>query len=212
MKTLLINPLYVTALLLLALFFTNTSLAALVSGPDIIMAPSSVIDDSPGAENTNQQAFNERQHVILPNDISVDGGIISSGTLINSHMIFLNTPSITQVSTLNIEWAFDGKILGVMSDVSGVLESNSNSVLGAIGTTYPGSLGGRGLEGNDIYSVFDNTITISMIVSEPGDWVRVVTAVPIPAALWLFMSGLVSISCFRKIKSPNRPTSVFYVN
>ena len=40
-------------------------MARLISGPDIISAPASVIDDAPGAENSNQQAFDEKQDVLL---------------------------------------------------------------------------------------------------------------------------------------------------
>ncbi len=34
------------------------------------------------------------------------------------------------------------------------------------------------MEGGDSYSVAGNQITVNMIVSQPGDWIRVVTAVP----------------------------------
>lgn len=152
--------------------------AALTGGPDIILAPASVEDDAPGAENTNQQAFNEQQGVLLAAAVDVDGGSIPAGTWVNSHMIFLNTAS-GSASDLDKVWTFDGPVLGVMSDRGGALEAASSSILGASGTTYPGAFGLRGLEGNgnDGYVVAGSQITVSMNVAEPGDWIRVVTAV-----------------------------------
>lgn len=98
------------------------------------------------------------------------------------------------------EFTFDGAILGVMSDFDGSLEVMSSSFLGAPGTTYPDDpFNARGLEGNpfdnmddDHYSFAANTISLGMRVTEPGDWIRVVTAstVPIPAALPLLGTGL----------------------
>jgi hypothetical protein len=192
----------VTALLAFGLY-TTQSYALLIGGPDIIAAPASVIDDAPGAENTHQQAFNERQDVLLMADLGVDGGVISSGTVVNSHMIFLNTPVGTgTTSDLGIEWLFDGDILGVMSNSSGSLEAASNSFLGAAGTVYPGAFAARGMEGGDSYIVLGNMITVNMIVSEPGDWIRVVTAsavdVPEPSTLALFGLGLLGFGFKRK--------------
>jgi hypothetical protein len=46
---------------------------------------------------------------------------------------------------------------------------------------------------NDWYNILaPSTIALGMMVTEPGDWIRVVTlsAVPIPAALPLFGTGL----------------------
>lgn len=168
--------------------------ARLLSGPDIIAAPLSVQDDHPGAENDHQQAFNERQSVLLSSDLQVDGGsIIPAGTTVNSHMIFLNSEGRTRVSDLDVRWSFDGPILGVLSDINGNLEAASNAILGGTKTFYPGAFPNRGLETNDGYSVSGSFITVSMTVTEPGDWIRVVSAVPVPAAVWLFGSALVGL-------------------
>jgi hypothetical protein len=148
--------------------------AALVNGPDIIAAPDSVIDDPPGATNTHQQAFDERQGVLLVADLDVDGGTIPAGTYVNSHMIFLNTEVGSASDTQT--WTFDGVILGVMSDQWGTLEIASTPLLGAPGTDYPAvAFNARGMEGSDSYSVSGNQITVNMWVSEPGDWIRVIT-------------------------------------
>jgi len=155
--------------------------ALVIAGPDIIAPPSSVINNPPGAVNDHQQAFNERQGVLLAAPLAVDGGVIAAGTVVSSHMIFLNI--LGQGPVLDEEtWTFDGIILGVMSDRGGTLEAASSPLLGALGTIYPSAFPNRGLERrNDSYTVAGNMITLSDRVTQPGDWIRVITqATPVP--------------------------------
>ena len=159
--------------------------AALVSGPDIIPAPASIVDDPPGATNVHEQAFDEAQCVDLPRDVAVDGGgVLLAGTVVSSHMIFLNTDGPGLAEDFCQLWAFDGFVLGVMSNSNGSLEVASSDILGAAGTVYPlAPFVARGMEGNnpdcqlagDGYTVAGNTIEVTMRVTEPGDWIRVVT-------------------------------------
>jgi hypothetical protein len=155
------------------------SRAALIAGQDIIPAPPSVIEDHPGAVNTHQQAFNERLGVRLLEPLAVDGGIIPAGTVVDSHMIFLNTEGPTEVIDWGVVWTFDGPVIGVMSDAEGTLEAASSAILGAPGTTYPEAFHHRGLEPGDSYTVIGTEITVNMRVTEPGDWIRVVTLSPL---------------------------------
>ena len=173
------------AMLASILVLVGPAQAMLTSGPDIIGAPASVFDDNPGTENSNQQAFNEQQDVLLAADLAVDGGFIAAGTRVDSHMIFLNTPG-TQNASDTATWTFSGPVLGVMSDIGGTFEAGSNALLGAPGTAYPGAFGNRGLESNDWYTVSGNQITAFMQVTEPGDWIRVAThSIPAPGAVVL---------------------------
>ncbi len=173
--------------------------AVLTAGPDIIGAPVSVIDDSPGAENFGQQAFNERQGVLLPANLAVDGGFVPAGTVVDSHLIFLNTPAGTPIVSDTQTWTFDGPIVGVMSDLGGTLEASSNALLGAPGTTYPGAFANRGLENDDWYTVSGNSITLRMGVTEPGDWVRVTTqTIPAPGAIVLGALGTGAVGYLRR--------------
>ena len=187
-----------TVVILLLSVLTINSNAALISGQDIIAAPQFAIDDNPGAENYHMQAFDEAQDVILTRDIEVDDGFLTAGTAVSSHMIFLNTPGTTAGTDFDVVWEFDGEILGVMSDRYGLLEEASTDLLGAAGTIYPGSFNARGMENTqDVYDILTpNQISVSMYVTEPGDWIRVVTtstAVPEPSALGLLFLGLFSL-------------------
>ncbi len=183
-----------------ALVSVGDSLSSAGVAGAIIGAPDQVLDSM--KTNLGQEGFNELQNYVTLAAISTDAGSIASGTRVDSHMIFLNSPggNITHTGVL---WTFSGAILGIMSDKPGALEVASTPQLGNPGTTYPGAtFNARGLEPNDSYSLslgglgVTNSITVDMLVAQPGDWIRVVTAasaVPVPAAVWLFGTALIGL-------------------
>ena len=75
------------------------------------------------------------------------------------------------------EWVFSGPVLGVMSDMDGLLEAASTETLGARTTAYPsGAFFLRGFEENDSYDGIGTTrLRVRMSVWQPGDWIRVIT-------------------------------------
>lgn len=152
--------------------------------PALIPGPPHILDNL--VVNSGMQGFNEAQGVTTSFDYFTDSGAIPAGTLVNSHMIFLNTPGLQSIAHHGVEWTFDGPIIGVMSDSRGNLEADSSVELGLPETNYTlvfiGSgraapFDGRGLEEPDTYSIDGNSLTVSLNASRPGDWMRVVTAV-----------------------------------
>jgi hypothetical protein len=147
-----------------------------ITGGVVIGPPGSVV---PGATTgLAQQGFDELLGVALGVNVSVDpfggGAMIPAGTFVNSHMIFLDTGGAAVGGVQ--AWCFCGRVLAVMSDVGGNLESLSNGALGAPGTTYPAAAAFRGLEPGDGYAIAGKTLLVNMNVTTPGDWIRVVTA------------------------------------
>jgi len=173
----------------------------------IIGAPANALDAM--KTNEGQEGFNERQNYVLLAAIDTDAGSIASGIRVDSHMIFLNKYDGDNISHNNVLWTFSGAILGVMSDRNGIKEEASTDVLGNPGTNYPaGGFSARGMEGADSYSILaglgiGNQLSVNMVVAQPGDWIRVVTAsaVPVPAAVWLFGTALVGLIGFGKRKA-----------
>lgn len=175
--------------------WSSPSPALMVEGPWVIAAPDSVLnsdllDSPPGATNDRQQGFPERQGVVLMSALAVDGGTIPAGTVVDSHMIFLNTSDGSPTTTdLNRTWTFSGPVLGVMSDKEGALEVASSPFLGAPGTTYPAEpFAARGLDlppgspdrgaggvVSEGYTADGHSIVVGMTVVQPGDWIRVIT-------------------------------------
>jgi len=176
----------------------NTStLGAQAEILDPSASPFSVLNGD--VENRGQQGFDEQQNVLLGSALDVDGGTISAGTSVASHMIFFNqsSNSTSLQSHERVLWTFSHQILGVMSDRNGVLEGKSTGILGNSNVTYPSTTPGdpifsaRGMEGDDTYSIIDPyTLSVSMYLTQPGDWIRVVTAVPLPPALPLYGAGV----------------------
>ena len=141
----------------------------------IIAAPALIADSSRagGAAGFGQQAFNERQHVRLERDLDLDPAgagpeDVPAGTVVNSHMIFLNVPDGAYGASELVTWTFGGRILGVMSDYFGQLEAASTALVGAPNTRYQAPFPARGMEGEDEYAFKGNQISVFMLVQQPG--------------------------------------------
>ena len=200
------------ALLALALFVSQANGTIMsVSGPNstgagsaggtapaIIAAPSDALDDF--VVNTGMEGFDEAQDVTTSVAYTMDSGVLAAGSFVDSHMIFLNSEGNPRIDHIRVVWTFANPILGVMSNRNGSFEAASTGELGNPLTNYTVGAAGqippfaaRGLESNngtgwttgDGYAILDPfTLRVSMAVTEPGDWIRVVTAaVPEPGSI-----------------------------
>lgn len=148
--------------------------------PEIIMAPGDTRNNA--TPFSRQVGFNENQGVLLTSTVAVDGGgSLAAGLIVNSHMIYLERlrgqGQPASVVHTGVEWTFDGPILGVLSSINGGREAASRAQLGLEDTRYA-AFPNRGMEANDNYTISGDTLTVNMRVTEPGDWIRVVTLAP----------------------------------
>lgn len=196
-----------------AAFITST-------GPVDFIAPPPSVEHQILESDTQIHVFNEQSGVTLTSDLLVNGSqagqftpiTLSSGTTVNSHMVHVDPETFDPENNnviSNATITFDTAILGLIW-ISADLDT-SDSLFGATGVLYPTGTSFRGagnaVPGSDIFFVdpFDNTrLIIDTIVTGFGtgdgamDQVRVLTAVPVPAALWLFLSGITGLITISK--------------
>ena len=185
--------------------------AALTQGGTFIKLSVPFTDSDPDntvGKNTfqtpNLYGFDEGQNIDITVDLNVnilaDGlgggggaGIVSMGSTVASHYIFFDPNGQTrQEGTVT----FDSNIFGIITSTANLAASD---ILINTGVTYlnPGQ---RGLESGDHVTITGlNTIAVDWSAGSPGDYIRVLTdfspgaVVPVPAAVWLFGSGLIGL-------------------
>ena len=169
--------------------------------------------------DTNFYVF-EESTLTLGSDLSVDwlasdggtldsgnGGLITAGTRVTSY--FVHFEPATQASEVSGTLTFPQKILAVIFTAGNL--ADSDPVLGASGTEYPTGQTGRKYESwdqehsylvsNTDDSLFIHTKTWFNPSQHLMDQARVITApVPVPAALWLFGSGVLAVLGFSRRK------------
>ena len=203
-------------ILLSALLLSAQAQAALVGvlNQGEIVAPLTVQEDSVLSHNGIdylQFGFNETQGVVLNRTIDVRGGTIAKGTRVDSHLIFLNSKGKEDV-TRTATWEFSGEIIGVMTDSLGKDMAATNDLF-QYGTYFQEVtthdpiasqqwFNALGLEGVDYANIVGggNFLRVNMRVTEPGDWIRVLTVseVPVPAALFMFAPALLGFLGLRR--------------
>jgi len=149
--------------------------AVLLDNQDVILAPTSVEMNPQGATNNGQQAFTESLGVTVTKEIRCGDTLLEVGAVVDSHMIFYNTPGDGETTDANKVWSFGSDIICVMSDSRGTDEALSSYLFKSPTTIYPGPSTGRGMESGDSYEINGSTLTVTMVDEDPGDWIRVIT-------------------------------------
>lgn len=187
-----------------------TTVTVTGSAVELSPVPLNVTNGAPG-DNNNILWFQEASNVLVTADQAGLGGTsISTGQRVDSYMIFLNrADSSNTLLNATATFEFSTQVLGIFGNE----RTSSGNDLDA--TDYLASMtiytdfNSRGIENNNDGSLvaplraggapndeitFDGAskVELTFYVTQPGDWVRVVTvtAVPLPAALPLMLVGL----------------------
>ncbi len=190
-----------------------------VSGQGDILDPlltptgalSNFFDDT--GDNVKIHAWNERQYATLTDDIRVDittpgtyrkvfvseNAWLTKGTVVSSHLIILDP---LHYASAEATFTFAQKIIGIIVE-SDLPQSKGGDrflqtdYLGNPLTIYPTShFWFRGVEFGPERIELSNdlkTLSIKLVASNPGDQMRVLTAVPTPAAAWAGLGLLASL-------------------
>ena len=139
--------------------------------------------------NDNQQsnnlfAFNEKANAALLVNITPDfGSALLAGQKFNSHFVFFDPDPFAAWHWSSV--TFDAPILAVLAVTAKMNASDASFGLPSVTYLTPAA---RGLETNtDRFSVSGNTLSLDWTASDPGDYIRVLTA-PVPEpATWAMM-------------------------
>ncbi len=175
---------------------------------DVTTTPPNPIAQDPN--NGILLAWNEVQNITLTEKLYVDrvfdnsasfvgndsGGLfLKAGTIISSHY-FQWDPGNGSNTRVNATINTDSQVFAFITASQKLFDTDA--LLGLPGLDYA-DFGLRGLESGDTTLFNGDAVTISWNASSPGDWTRMLTAfsptavVPAPAAIWLFMPGLLGL-------------------
>jgi hypothetical protein len=140
-------------------------------------------------------------------NLGLTSSSIANNTSVKSYLIHYDPTSNNQVNSTIGALKFSDNILGII--INNSLLITTDSIFGPAGVTYSNDSQWRGLEflqssNYDTLILGQNMrdIALSFYTTSGIDEVRVLTAVPIPPAVWLLGSGLVClIGIRRKLKN-----------
>lgn len=159
----------------------------------------------------NVMGMNERTGVTLGGPLAVDGGMLATGTKVDSHIVWSN---FTATSGIVAKVQFAHKILGIITTSQGALNylGASNPVVGLLTTTYLNA-NNWGMENGAVFAglregvVISGTNEITFTSTGMGpDYVRVLTAVPEPGSVAILSLGAVGLIAAGYRRRRNRTT------
>lgn len=145
--------------------------------------------------------FEEAKGVTVTSFLSVDvGGGIPKDTTVNSYLVYHDPPDSSAEETKEGSLRFNVEILGVnytpsrLNSSFGLEKSGHNYI-------YHADVGYETGEGDwATISLNSKTVTLHSVSSDFGesDFARVITAVPIPGAVWLLGSCVIGLVGLRR--------------
>jgi len=153
-------------------------------------------------ESSVVQGINERQSLVLDEDLQIDDledfiGVVdlSAGDTVDSHLLAFDPTTTESVS--DIEITFENEILAVITNDQTL--ADTHAIFGLPGLNYPGFVSLYGFEATEsTFSLDGNTIVFSGQASSPGDYFRVLTAIPAPGTGALAGAGLLAVARRRR--------------
>ncbi len=155
-----------------------------------------------GGNNFDQDGvvytLEESQGVTVPVTLTTAGGTVPAGTMVDSSLIWVD-PATYMNTQATIDFSSD--IVGIIIGSVGLFLSD-----GLFGSDVVSYFYGAftGLEGIDSLTIVDaDTITISFWTNNPGDYIRVLTAtpIPLPAAGLMLLGALGALGAMRRRKT-----------
>jgi len=188
-----------------ATLFAAAASADIVSISDggVILDPAPADFPQPDTfESSVVQGINERQSLVLDEDLQIDDledfiGVVdlSAGDTVDSHLLAFDPTTTESVS--DIEITFENEILAVITNDQTL--ADTHAIFGLPGLNYPGFVSLYGFEATEsTFSLDGNTIVFSGQASSPGDYFRVLTAIPAPGTGALAGVGLLAVARRRR--------------
>ncbi|MCH9697881.1 MAG: VPLPA-CTERM sorting domain-containing protein [Gammaproteobacteria bacterium] len=131
---------------------------------------------------------------------------IAAGETVQSHFFHFDPQSDSSVTSNTVTFTFSNEVLGVIWTNSKLDNTDPGSRwedMGLNGVTYGPGTNRRGLTGSDrnnFQFISPNQISVQLAAggNDTYDQFRVITAVPLPAAAWLFGSAILGFMAIRR--------------
>ena len=178
----------------LAIGMTSPAGAAIISGTSDaangfvkIANPAGLTLGNNSIQSNTLFGFDEAQGVTLTANLNVGNNNpvnrLLAGTKVNSHLIFFDPARNT---LLRGALAFNGTVLAVIISDARLAATDALFGLRSVRYLTPNN---RGLESNDRTFVSQNLFDVRLNAGNPGDFIRVLTAVPEPASWAMMLAG-----------------------